>query len=140
MFTIPPRQELSVTIRLAIRTRRVTHLIKTLTHRGRQRERERHLQNIAHEMKKKHDAIQFLARTPFAHLVEEGIIIIQLLQKKTVIFSNQIHVSSLRRGHAIGVIELISTARCNELRNVVPNLLCIFIRLTNAIAEAMAIN
>ena len=93
-------------------------------------------------MKKKHDAIQFLARTPFAHLVEEGIIIIiiQLLQKKTVIFSNQIHVSSLRRGHAIGVIELISTARCNELRNVVPNLLCIFIRLTNAIAEAMAIN
>ena len=38
---------------------RVTHLIKTLTHRGRQRERERHLQNIAHEMKEKHDAIKF---------------------------------------------------------------------------------
>ena len=82
--------------------------------------------------------IRFLVRVNTHVYGQIGWIIIQLLQKKTVIFSNQIHVSSLRRGHAIGVIELISTARCNELRNVVPNLLCIFIRLTNAIAEAMA--
>ena len=34
----------------------------------------------------------------------------------------------------------IDCAMSDELRNVVPNLLCIFIRLTNAIAEAMAIN
>ena len=50
MCTIPPRQRLPITIWLAIRTRRVTHVILYIhTQREREREREREKERRRHE-------------------------------------------------------------------------------------------